>query len=76
MYLVILIISFAHIKLTFTVIFFIYQQPPIKVICLPEDNCFGRYFTHSQFQLPEVFCIVAMLIGAIDVLSGGLHMYF
>ena len=24
------------------------------VICLPKDNCFGRYFAHSQLKLTEV----------------------
>ena len=42
------------------------------IICFPEDN----FFTHSEFKSTGVSCIVAMLIGAIDALSGGLHMYF
>ena len=50
--------------------------PPTKVICLPEDNCFRRCFAHSKFKSTEVSCIVAILIGAINALSGGLHMYF
>ena len=35
-----------------------------------------RCFAHSQFKSTEVPCIVVMLIGAIDLLSSGLHMYF
>ena len=57
-------------------IFFKLSVTSNSIICLPEDNCFGRCFTHSQFKSTVVSCIVAMLIGAIDVLSGGLHMYF
>ena len=45
-------------------------------VTLPEHNCFGRCFARFQSKSTEVSCIVAMLIGAIDVLSGGLQTYF
>ena len=33
---------------------FIYQEPPTKVICFPEDNCFKWCFAHSQFKSIEL----------------------